>query len=393
MNSKGEICLGVAGAGRAAELHMNALKRFSGVPVCYRHIIARRFEQVEMMKNRYGFEKSSLNFDNLINDPEIDVIDICTPPYVHEDMIERAMAAGKHVICEKPLSGYFGGPDDVSPIGKNVSKIDMYDGLIDRLNGLRDVVNSSKGMFMYAENFVYAPAIVKAAEIITKKQSRILFAKGEESLKGSSSPVAGEWCKTGGGTFIRTGAHPLSAILWLKSVEAKARNVEIKVKEVYAEMSTITDSLTEYEHRHIAARPIDVEDFGTAIISFSDNTKAIIMATDTLLGGSKNYVELYCNDAAINCRLTMSNIMETYFLDEDKLDDVYISEMLPKKTGWNYPFLEDEIIRGYTDEMRDFIESIYYHRAPKSGFELAYDTVKIIYAAYKSAELRKPVAL
>ena len=55
MNSKGEICLGVAGAGRATELHMNALKRFSGVPVCYKHIIARRFEQVEKMKERISF--------------------------------------------------------------------------------------------------------------------------------------------------------------------------------------------------------------------------------------------------------------------------------------------------------------------------------------------------
>ena len=391
MNTKGEICLGVAGAGRATELHMNALKRYSGVPVYYKHITARRFEQVDTMKNRYGFEKASLNFDDLLNDPEIDLIDICTPPYVHEDMIEKALNAGKHVICEKPLSGYFGTDSDKTPIGNNVSKVYMYKELLNRLDSLREIVNASDRKFMYAENFVYAPAVVKAAEIIEKKQSRILFAKGEESLKGSSSPVAGEWSKTGGGTFIRTGAHPLTAILWLKSVEAKARNIDIKISSVYADMETITRNLSEYEHRHIAARPVDVEDFGTAIITFSDNSKAVVMATDTLLGGSKNYVELYCNDAAINCRLTMSNIMETYFLDEDKLDDVYISEMLPQKTGWNYPFLEDEILRGYTDEMRDFIEAVYYNKDPKSGFELAYDTVRIIYAAYKSAELHEPV--
>jgi predicted dehydrogenase len=239
---------------------------------------------------------------------------------------------------------------------------------------------------MYAENFVYAPAIVKAGEIIQKKKSRILYAKGEESLKGSSSHVAGEWSKTGGGTFIRTGAHPLSAILWLKQIEAKARGEEIRVTSVLADMETITTGLSEYEHRHIAARPKDVEDCGTVIIRFSDKSRAVIIATDTLLGGSKNYVELYCNDAVLNCKLTMSNLMDTYFLDEERLDNVYISEMLPSKLGWNNPFLEDEIIRGYTDEMRDFIESVYYDREPKSGFDLAYDTIKIIYAAYKSAE-------
>lgn len=393
MNQKGEICIGMAGAGRATELHMDALRRFSEVPICYKRIIARRMEQVTKAKERYGFLYASLDFNDLLNDEEIDVIDICTPPYVHREMIVKAMKAGKHVICEKPLSGYFGQPDDLKPIGKHVSKVKMYDELMKSINELKQVVETSDKMFMYAENFIYAPAINKAAEILKKKKSRILLAKGEESLKGSSSPVAGEWDKTGGGTFIRTGSHPLSAVLWLKKVEAKARGVEIKVKSVFADMDQITTELSEYEHRHIAARPNDVEDFGTVIITFSDNSKAIIIATDTLLGGSRNYVELYCNDAVMNCKLTMSDLMSTYFLDEDRMDDVYISEMLPSKTGWNNLFLEDEIIRGYTDEMRDFIEAIYYNRKPKSGFEIAYETIQVIYAAYKSAELGVAIEL
>ena len=43
------------------------------------------------------------------------------------------------------------------------------------------------------------------------------------------------------------------------------------------------------------------------------------------------------------------------------------------------------------DELRDFVESVYFDREPKSGFKLAYDSIKIIYAAYKSAELGKAV--
>lgn len=393
MNQKGEICIGMAGAGRATELHLNALKRYTGVPICLKRIIANRHEQVNEAKKRYGFLYSSLNFQDLINDEEIDLIDICTPPYAHEEMIIKALEAGKHVICEKPLSGYFGQEGDLEPIGDCVSKVKMYDELIKSLDRLRTVVNKSGCKFMYAENFIYAPAVLKAAEIIRKKKSRILYAKGEESLKGSSSPVAGYWNKTGGGTFMRTGAHPLSAILWLKMIEAETHNTEIKVKSVFADMGRITSNLSSYDHRHIAARPIDVEDCATVIITFSDDTRAVIIATDTLLGGSKNNIELYCNDAAINCKITLSDMMETYFLDEERMDDIYISEMLPSKIGWNKPFLEDEIIRGYTDEMRDFIECVYYDKEPKSGFELAYDTAKIIYAAYKSAELGKAVKI
>ena len=393
MGSHSTIGLGMIGAGRATELHMNALQRFSGIDVDYKMIAARRHEQVTVAQERFGFAEATLDYHDLLANPEIDVVDICTPPYVHEQMIIEALEAGKHVICEKPLSGYFGKPGDLEPVGDRVSKVAMYDSLVESMEGVREAVARTGQKFMYAENFIYAPAVQKSAEILTKKKSRILFAKGEESLKGSSSPVAGEWNRTGGGTFIRTGAHPLSAILWLKSVEARARGVDIRIKNVFGNMGRITPTLTPYEHRHIAASPHDVEDFGAAIITFTDESRALVLATDTLLGGSKNYIELYCNDAAINCQLTMSDLMDTYFLDEDRLDDVYISEMLPAKTGWNHPFLEDEIIRGYVDEMRDFMEAVYYDREPLSGFDIAYDTTKVIYAAYKSAELGHAVEL
>lgn len=392
MNNK-PLTIGMAGAGRATELHMGAIRRFSGIPLRFKRIIARRPEQVNAAQKLYGFEEASVDFNDLLTDTEIDVIDICTPPYVHEEMIKKSLAAGKHVICEKPLSGYFGEEHDVIPVGLNVSKKVMYEKLLQSINNLKSIIEASDRKFMYAENFVYAPAVLKAAEIIGKKKSKILYIKGEESLKGSSSHVAGEWNKTGGGTFLRTGSHPLSAILWLKEQEAKALGERITVKSVLADMGRVTVNLSEYDHRHISAKPNDVEDCGTVILTFSDDSKALIIATDTLLGGSKNYIELYCNDAAIKCNLTMSDLMSTYFLDEERLDEVYISEMLPSKIGWNNPFLADEIIRGYTDEMQDFMEAIYYDREPKSGFKLAYDTIKIIYAAYMSAELGRKIYL
>lgn len=383
-----EVCIGMIGAGRATELHMNALNRVTSVPIRYKTIMALRREQVENAKEKYGFEKSSYSFEEVINDDEINVIDICTPPYVHAEMIKKAIQKGKHVICEKPLLGYFGELNEEN-VGFNTKKVDMYANVLQSLEELREVINVSDKKFMYAENFVYAPAIIKAAEIVKAKKSRILYMKGEESLKGSSSHVAGEWSKTGGGTFIRTGTHPLSAMLWLKKQEALAHNKDIHIESVIADMATVTKTLTEEEHIHIMARPNDVEDTGTAIITFSDKSRAVVIATDTLLGGSKNYVELYCNDAVLNCRLTMNDMMSTYFLDERGLDDVYISEMLPSKIGWNNPFIMDEMTRGYIDEMQDFMECVYYNREPRSNFDLAYDTAKVVYGAYASSESGK----
>ena len=87
----------------------------------------------------------------------------------------------------------------------------------------------------------------------------------------------------------------------------------------------------------------------------------------------------------------MNNALSTYFLDEDHLDDVYISEMLPSKTGWNNPFLVDEIMRGYVNEMQDFMDCVALGQEPLSNFQLAYDTAKLTYAAYMSGEIGKKI--
>ena len=48
--------------------------------------------------------KGTRDFVNLLNDPSIDLIDICTPTVLHLEMVQAALKAGKHVLCEKPLA-------------------------------------------------------------------------------------------------------------------------------------------------------------------------------------------------------------------------------------------------------------------------------------------------
>ena len=389
---KDRVVVGIVGAGRALELHAFGYKR-SNVPVHLKTVMARRHEQIQEAVKRYGFEKGTASFEDLLNDSEIDVVDICTPPYVHKEEIIQALRAGKHVICEKPLTGYFGRLGDPEPIGENVSKKYMYECLLEELEEIRSVLKETGKHFMYAENFIYAPAVLKAGEIIRARKSRILYMKGEESLKGSSSAVAGEWSKTGGGIFMRNGVHPLGAILYLKKQESLARGMNNTLKSVVGDMGYATRGLNEYEHRHISIRPHDVEDAGTAIITFTDGSKGTIISTDNLLGGSKNYVEVYANDIAINCKLTMNDAMETYMVDADGMDGVYLSEMLPIVTGWNKPFVADEMMRGYCNEIVDFMGAVLEDREAEGCFDLAAQVMKVVYAAYYSAEEGRRVDL
>ena len=382
---KSVVTIGTVGAGYAAYLHGNGYEKVSGISVRLKTVCDLNLDLAKKVQERYGYEQTSCDYRELLADPEIDVIDIVLPPFLHTKIAMEAMEAGKHVICEKPLTGYFGNPGQEN-IGTTVRKSEMYRQCLEEMDLLKEVVERTGKKFMYAENFVYATPVQKAAEIIRAKKTKLLFMKGEESLKGSSSPVAGKWNKTGGGTLMRTGTHPMGGMLWLKQQEANARGENITIQSVSCDVGCATQCLTEEEHRHISARPEDVEDYGIISVTFSDGTKALCIASDTVLGGTKNYIEVYGNNAVLNCNITPTDLLNTYFLDEDGLEDVNISEMLPRKLGWNKAFVSDEMIRGYIGELQDFVETVAYDREPTSKFTLAYDVTKVLYAAYQSAE-------
>ena len=186
----------------------------------------RSLDKAEALAKQYGLIQTTSDYEVILSNPDVDTIYIGTPNHTHYDYAKQALLAGKHVICEKPLTGYFGKPGEEN-VGRT-EKAKMYREVMAIMDELKEVVDSTDKKFLYAENFVYATPVQKAAEIIRAKKSKVLFMKGEESLKGSSSPVAGKWNKTGGGILVRTGTHPLTGMLWLKQQEALAREEKMQ---------------------------------------------------------------------------------------------------------------------------------------------------------------------
>ena len=386
-----KVNVGIVGSGFISEIHCDSYKKVYGIDVCLK-AIASTNKKVQSFADHYGIENVYTSFEQLLEDPTIDVIDICTPAHFHEDMIIQTMEAGKHVICEKPMTGY-DGAEGKENIGHTVPKETMYHDVIERMDKLRGVVEQSGKLFMYAENWVYAPSVTKCTEIIQARKSKLLLLKGEESHSGSHAVHAALWSKTGGGALIRQGCHPLSAILYLKQVEAQARNEQIHLKSVVAEVGNITNQLSEEDRGVLAARPIDVEDWANVSLTFSDGTKASIMAGDMIVGGVRNIVEVFTSESAHLCNMTPNNHTLSYFANDRNLEDVFISEKVETKQGWQFVSTMEEYTRGYVDEFQDFMECIAYDRQPKSDFNLAYDSTKAIYAAYWSASEGKRVYL
>lgn len=391
--NKNTLTVAVIGAGYAARLHGDAYKKIYGAQIRLKWIIDPDMERAEKLKASYGYEQAAPDFQLALQDGQVDVIDVCTPPVCHRDMIAAALKAGKHVICEKPLLGYFGEEGDPEPIGLKVPKSKMYAKVLSDMEELGKVLESSGKVFCYAENYVYSAAVRRMAGLVAHKKSKLLFLKGEESLKGSQARASGEWKNIGGGSLIRAGVHPLSSLLMLKQTEAKARGEEIGIASVSADMGMATRSLNEYDHRYIAANPTDVEDYASLSVTFTDGTKAQVNTSDLLLGGTRGFVEAYSSDGVLYGKISPVDVVNSYYLDEDGLEDVELSEMLLTKTGWNSPFVEDETIRGFSGELQDFVECILTGREPVSNFRLACQTMQVVYAAYLSAEEGRRVDL
>lgn len=104
-----DLGIGIIGTGFMGKAHAfayrAALAAFPDIPVPRLEMIA----DVEAglaarAAHQYGFTRSSGNWRDLVSDPRIDVVSITTPNTLHKEMALAAIAAGKHVHCEKPLS-------------------------------------------------------------------------------------------------------------------------------------------------------------------------------------------------------------------------------------------------------------------------------------------------
>lgn len=386
------IRVGLVGCGFVSELHMYAFRRVYGVDVEVAAVAARG-DRVAGFAGHHGIAKVYRSFTDLIADRELDVIDICTPPNLHAEMIIASMQAGKHVICEKPFAGYFGREGDAQPIGRHVPKALMYERVLEEMDATRAAIERTDKLFMYAEDWIYAPAVTKTAEILKATKDKILFMKGEESHSGSHAAHAAQWAMTGGGSLIRMGCHPLSAILYLKQVEAKARGETIRVASVTGDVGNVTAGLKPEERAYIKANPVDVEDWGTLIATFSDGTKATVFSGDMIMGGVRNLIETYTSGGSLFANITPNNHLMSYQTSEEKLAGVYITEKVDRKTGWQYVCLEEEWTRGYLQEIQNFMECVATGRQPLSDLALAYETIKVNYAAYWAAEEGRRVVL
>jgi predicted dehydrogenase len=96
-----ELRVGIAGAGFIGAVHARSA-RLAGARVV--GVAASTPESGRRAADRLGTTKAYASAEELVADPDLDVVHICTPNHLHAPLAQAALAAGKHVVCEKPLA-------------------------------------------------------------------------------------------------------------------------------------------------------------------------------------------------------------------------------------------------------------------------------------------------
>ncbi len=387
------IKAGIIGSGFAAKFHYDALQRVFSAKVEIAGAYSPNLDHLKTFAESRKIQAYT-NIEKLI--AACDVLHICTPPVTHEPIVIAALQQNKHVIVEKPFTGYFGdGSENFN--GDNFPKQQGLEQALKSVERMLDAEKKSSGKIMYAENWVYAPAVQKQRELLQKTKAQILWIHGEQSHSGSHSSTYGIWKFSGGGSMIGKGCHPLAAAIYFKHVEGKARDGKpIHPKTITARTHAITRMADFKNEGFLRTSYTDVEDFAMLHIVFEDGTIADLFASELVLGGVHNWIELNTTNHRTICNINPNTAMQSYTPDQKYFEDVYVLEKIETKQGWSSVSPDEAWFAGYQHEMDAFYRSVAYGENIESNSSLAADVTATIYAGYVSSEnkgLETPVTI
>ena len=374
---------GIIGSGFAAKFHYDALQRVFSTKVDIVGAYSVSAENLLKFTEPRKL-KAFNNLDELIENT--DVTHVCTPPVTHEPIVVAALQKNKHVIVEKPFTGYFGDGSEAFN-GDTFSKEKGLEHSLESIKRMLDAEKQSGGKIMYAENWVYAPAIQKERELLQKTGAQILWMHGEESHSGSHSLTYGQWKFSGGGSMIGKGCHPLSAAIYLKHAEGRARSENpIRPKSISARTHAITRMRGFKNEGYLRTTYKDTEDFAMLHVVFEDGTIADLFASELVLGGVHNWIEVNTTNHRTICNINPNTAMQAYTPSEKYFEEVYVVEKTETKQGWSSISPDEGWFAGYQHEMDAFYRSAAFGDPIESNSSLASDVIATIYAGYVSAE-------
>lgn len=344
------VGFGIIGAGTISDIHAKAIAAIKNAKLVGVYSINKN--KADLFAARYDCVSYN-SLDDLVNDPQISIVCICTPSGVHLDPALRCIEAGKHCLIEKPLEITIEKCDQIIEAAKKAS---VKTGVIfpsrfyDLNKQLKQSIEDNRfGKLVLGDSYV--------------KWSR-------NADYYMSAKWRGTWEYDGGGALMNQGIHSVDLLQWfmgpIESVQAIAANI-----------------------RH---KNIEVEDTIVAVLKFANGALGTIECSTAVFPGSFKRIEIMGTSGTVV--VEENNLVKWQFEKESKMDEG-IRSMFSQGNSSPGGVADPAAISffGHQKQIENMIESVENNTNPLIDTVEGRKSVEIVLAIYESARTGKIVKL
>ena len=335
------IRLGLLGSGFVANFYMNGLRDVPNQEVVI--VYSRTEEHARAFAERWKIPEWTTDMTKVVEKPEVDLVIIALPNFLHKEAALLACKSGKNVVCTKPLARNSG---EAKEMLEAVEKAGVLHG--------------------YAETEVFSPAVMKARDVIERGGiGDVFWVRSREAHYGPHSEWFWNPKLSGGGALLDMGCHCVEAFRYFIGKDVKA-----------VEALAWGDTLV---------HPIEAEDNALLLVRFEGGQLGQAEISWSSRGGLDLRNEVYGTKGVIFTDVTRGTPIRVFTLESAG----YVVEKAESDKGWVIPCVDEARVYGYHEEMRHFVECVSKGVMPRENFEDGYICNVILDAGYKSMKTKK----
>ncbi|HVR73069.1 MAG TPA: Gfo/Idh/MocA family oxidoreductase [Planctomycetota bacterium] len=349
---KSPVRVGILGSGFVSAIHVEALRSVPGAEIVA--VASPTGDHAQDFAAKHSIQRHWNDYRQLLDQKDVDVVVLGIPNDLHCQATLDAAAAGKHVICEKPLC----------------LSLDEADRMI-------AACRRARVKLMYAEELCFAPKYVRLKRLLDEGAlGEPLVLKQCEKHDGPHAPHFWDVIRSGGGVTMDMGCHAIEFFRWVLG--------KPKIRSVYAQMST-----------SVHAAKTRGDDDSLIILEleggprFKGSTLALAEESWTKLGGMDDRAEIQGSKGIASANLLQGNSILTY----SEPGYGYAVEKAGSTKGWSFTMYEEAWNYGFPQEFAHFIECIAEDKEPLETGEDGRAVLEAIFAAYESAGKGQKVPL
>lgn len=386
--AKKKVNVALIGAQFMGKAHSNAYRKvgmFFDMPVePVMKVLCGKFDEEVAVADRYGWQETSTDWKAVVHRDDIDVVDICTPNFLHPIIAIEAAKAGKHIICEKPLAN-----------------------TLKEAEQMLGAVKKAGVKHMCGFSYRFAPAVATIKQMIDKGELGHIFhfraAYQQDWIVDPDFPMVWRLKKkhTGSGALGDIGAHITDLCQYLVGPVSEVCGA----METFIKKRPISESdtgITAAGHKKKSAKmgTVDVDDAAVYVGRIKGkNTLATFEAT-RFAPGRRNFntIEIYGSEGSVLWNQEDMNVFQ-YFNRKDPAHVQGFRRVHATDAG--HPYAEawwpTGHIIGYehlfVHEMYQFFNALNKKAEPYSTFADAVSCQRVLDAVEKSSNTKKWVTV